>query len=60
MDDRKSPQQRPAPTQKVTNRKRSFAPVLTIYGNLQAITTAVGVTSNKDGGSGMKNVRSQP
>jgi hypothetical protein len=60
MDDRKRPQQQAAPTQEVTKHKRRFAPVLTIYGNLHAITTAVGVTSVKDAGSGMKNVRSQP
>jgi hypothetical protein len=60
MDDQKSQLKQAAPTPEVTRRKGSFAPVLTIYGNLQAMTTTVGTHGVKDGASGTKNVRSQP
>ena len=59
MDDQKNLRQPVAPTSKITKRKRSFAPVLTVYGNLQTITTMVGTTSQKDGASGQMNVRTQ-
>jgi hypothetical protein len=60
IDDKKGPQPQAAPTPEATKRKRRFAPVLTIHGSLQTMTTMVGITAQKDGASGQMNTRTQP
>jgi hypothetical protein len=60
MNDEKDDRRQTPPTAHVSERKTYVAPTLNIYGNLQQITAAVGVNGQKDGGSGMKNIRSLP
>jgi hypothetical protein len=61
MDKKLDVQQQPVPpAPAVAKRQRYERPTVTIYGNLQQITGAVGVTGGKDGGAGMKNVRTSP